>query len=139
MRVCVQESKRGRNLSHCIPYRSFAVRKGRTETKVNPTADGGLCGPSKSSGASHGGSHSLSGSPGHGGRRAAPRGSRRRERRRGQTESCFTRRAASSMPTDSTVGGRKRGSPPFALAARTCSSRYIHFCGARKPLSFAWE
>lgn len=75
--------------------------------------------------------------PGHRGRSAAL--GRERREGGGPTERCFPRQAASSMPTNSTAGAEKAGSPAFALAVVNCSSRHINFCSALKAPLFAWE
>lgn len=139
-RVCtcvqtyVQASERGRHFSRCIPYRSFAVGAGRTETKVKRRS-GGSCAarrspPGRATAGAPRPRPRPPGRPGTAGGAQRPAG----EPRRGAAG-----RGRPKVTSPDLCAYRQHGWRSPALAEISCSSRHIHFCGTLEAFVSAWE
>lgn len=122
MRACVRVYKKaseGGIFSHCNPCRSFTVRKGRTQRKVNCASEGGCAiresPPGRTAvGAPH---PRPAGRPGSAGGAQRPAGDPRRVAEEGAGEQLLPQTSGNLCAYDSMGRGRRHGSPAFALAA----------------------
>lgn len=135
-----KKASKGGIFSHYNPCRSFTVRKGRTQRKVNRTSEGGCAiresPPVRTAvGAPH---RRPAGCPGSAGGAQRPAGEPR-PGAEGAGEQLLPQPRGLLCAYDCTARGRRRGPPAFAVPAISCSSRYIRFYGALKALVFAWE